>query len=93
MELELDNVYQVFIFIILCSAYVCSILWLYGDMATRGMAGIRGAITAGLIAVPGFFAIPVFVANPGLIGVVLWPISVLIWISERPAEQQLEHDE
>ena len=92
MELELNSVTDVFIFIILCSIYVCTILWIYGDMATRGLAGIKGAIIAGLLAIPGFIAIPVFVNDPGLIAVILWPIGFLVWISERPEEQELNAD-
>jgi len=92
MELTLYSVADVFIFIILCSLYVCSILWIYGDMATRGLAGLKGAFIAGLIAVPGLLAIPELVASPGLIAVILWPIGVLIWISERPEEKPLNSD-
>lgn len=92
MELELNSVFDVFVFIILCSGYVCSILWLYGDLATRGLAGIGGAIIAILIAIPGPIAIPVLVKSPGLIAVLLWPITFLIWLNERPAEKELEPD-
>ncbi len=35
MALSFDNVYEVFVFILLCSVYVCSILWLYGDAVSR----------------------------------------------------------
>jgi hypothetical protein len=51
MSFSLDNSLSVFIFIILCSIYVCSILWVYGDAATRGMAGLKGAFTAALVAI------------------------------------------
>ena len=51
MSLSLDNSLSVFIFIILCSIYVCSILWVYGDAATRGMSGLKGSLTAALIAI------------------------------------------
>ena len=51
MSYSLDNSLDVFIFITLCSIYVCSILWVYGDAATRGMAGLKGVLTAALIAI------------------------------------------
>ena len=92
MELSLDSVYEVFIFIILCSGYVCSILWLYGDMATRGLAGISGSVVVIIIAIPGLIAIPVLVDNPGIIAVLLWPIGFLVWLNERPAEKELGPD-
>lgn len=92
MELELNSVTEVFIFIILCSIYVCSILWIYGDMATRGLSGFRGAFVAGLLAIPGFLAIPVLVESPGLIAVILWPIGILVWLNERPEEIELNSD-
>ena len=43
MSISFGNSTEVFIFIILCSVYVCSILWIYGDAATRDM-GIKGTI-------------------------------------------------
>ena len=43
MSISFTNSTDVFIFIIFCSVYVCSILWIYGDAATRDM-GIKGAI-------------------------------------------------
>jgi hypothetical protein len=92
VELALNSVTDVFIFIILCSGYVCSILWLYGDLATRGLAGLGGAVIAILIAIPGLIAIPVLVESPGLIAVLLWPIGFLIWLNERPPEKELEPD-
>lgn len=51
MSFSLDNSLNVFIFINICSIYVCSILWVYGDAATRGMAGLQGALTGALIAI------------------------------------------
>ena len=89
MELILNSVFDVFIFIVLCSIYVCSILWIYGDMATRGLEGIKGAAITALIAIPGLIAIPVLVAMPGLIAVLVWPIGFLIWLNERPEEIEL----
>ena len=43
MAVSFSNATGVFLFIILCSIYVCSILWIYGDGATRDM-GLKGLI-------------------------------------------------
>lgn len=51
MSFSLVNSLDVFMFIIFCSIYVCSILWVYGDAATRGMAGLQGVLTGALIAI------------------------------------------
>lgn len=43
MTVSFTNTTGVFLFIIFCSVYVCSILWIYGDAATRDM-GHKGLI-------------------------------------------------
>jgi hypothetical protein len=92
MELALNSVFDVFVFIILCSGFVCSILWLYGDLATRGLAGLRGGFIVLALAIPGLIAIPVLVESPGLIAVLMWPLGFLIWLNERPEEKELGPD-
>jgi len=74
-----SNSTEVFIFIILCSVYVCSILWIYGDAATRDM-GAKGAI------LPLIFVIAAALAlTKGMTWVLLvWPIGYIAWFILRP---------
>ena len=79
MSISYTNSTDVFIFIIFCSVYVCSILWIYGDAATRDM-GIKGAI------LPLIFVIAAALAlTKGLImALIVWPIGYIAWFILRP---------
>ncbi len=79
MSISFSNSTEVFIFIILCSVYVCSTLWIYGDAATRDM-GIKGLI------LPLIFVIAAALAlTKGLIAVlIVWPIGYIAWFRLRP---------
>ena len=79
MSISFTNSTDVFIFIIFCSAYVCSILWIYGDAATRDM-GVKGTI------LPLIFVIAAALAlTKGLImALIIWPIGYIAWFVLRP---------
>ena len=79
MSISFTNSTDVFIFIIFCSVYVCSILWIYGDAATRDM-GIKGAI------LPLIFVIAAALAlTKGIImALIVWPIGYVGWFLFRP---------
>jgi len=79
VSISFSNSTEVFIFIILCSVYVCSTLWIYGDAATRDM-GIKGLI------LPLIFVIAAALAlTKGLIAVlIVWPIGYIAWFRLRP---------
>ncbi len=79
MSLSLYSATDVFIFIIFCSIYVCSILWIYGDAATRG-AGLKGTALPLLFIVAGTIAL-IFGYNLVLI---VWPIGYVLWFFVRP---------
>jgi hypothetical protein len=80
VPISFSNSTEVFVFIILCSVYVCSILWIYGDAATRDM-GIKGAI------LPLIFVIAAALAlTKGFFWALLaWPIGYVAWFVLRPA--------
>lgn len=80
MSFSFSNSTEVFIFIILCSVYVCSILWIYGDAATRDM-GIKGAI------LPLIFIIAAALAlTKGItLALIAWPIGYIAWFILRPS--------
>ena len=88
--LNLENIFDVFIFVMLSAGYVCSILWLYGDMVMRGLPGYKAVLGTGLIAIPGFFAVLTLVAMPGLISVFVWLIGGLLWLWLRDSEKEPE---
>lgn len=79
MPFTFSNSTEVFIFIILCSVYVCSMLWIYGDGATRDM-GVKGAI------LPLIFVIAAALAlTKGMIWSLLaWPVGFVLWFIFRP---------
>ena len=79
MSFTFSNATEVFIFIISCSVYVCSILWIYGDAATRDM-GIKGGI------LPLVFVIAAALAlTKGILWALLaWPIGYVAWFILRP---------
>lgn len=79
MAVSFANSTGVFLFIIFCSIYVCSILWIYGDAATRDM-GSKGlilpllfVIAGGLVLVKGWFW-----------ALAIWPIGYIAWFVLRP---------
>ncbi len=84
MSLSFNNATEVFIFIILCSIYVCSILWIYGDSATRDM-GIKGAI------LPLIFVIAAALTLTQNMSwtLIVWPIGYALWFFLRPAKSQV----
>lgn len=81
MSFSFSNSTEVFFFIILCSVYVCSILWIYGDAATRDMGGLKGGI------LPLIFVIAAALAlTKGMVWALLaWPIGYVAWFILRPA--------
>ena len=81
MTLSLANSTQVFIFIIFSSIYVCSILWIFGDAATRG-TGWKGSILPLVFIVAGILAL-LMGYNLALLA---WPIGYIAWFLLRPSE-------
>ncbi len=79
MSFSFSNTIEVFIFIILCSVYVCSILWIYGDAATRDM-GIKGGV------LPLVFIIAAVLALiKGMMwALLIWPVGYIAWFAMRP---------
>lgn len=84
MPISFNNATEVFIFIILCSVYVCSILWIYGDAATRDM-GTKGAI------LPLIFVIAAALAliKGFLWALLAWPIGYIAWFFLRPTKSHV----
>ena len=78
--LSLNTPFQVFVFIIVCSAFVCSILWIYGDAATRGLAGWRGSMLPVALIAVGLSASSMY-----LMILALWPVIFAAWLFLRPA--------
>lgn len=89
MSFSFNNATEVFIFIIFCSVYVCSILWIYGDAATRDM-GLKGLI------LPLIFILVIVLIflgglveyltgmNPGYWPLLIWPVGYIGWFILRP---------
>jgi len=73
-----NNYTEVFIFIILCSVYVCSTLWLYGDAATRDM-GTKGVVLPLIFVIAAALALMM-----GVYAVIVWPIGYIGWFILRP---------
>jgi len=84
VSISFSNATEVFIFIILCSVFVCSILWIYGDAATRDM-GIKGGI------LPLIFVIAAALAlTKGMLWTLLaWPIGYIAWFFLRPSKSHV----
>ena len=80
MSFSFSNATEVFIFIILCSVYVCSILWIYGDAATRDM-GIKGTILPLIFVVAAALAL----TKGWLWALLAWPVGYVAWFVLRPA--------
>lgn len=84
MSINLTSSLDVFIFIIVCSIYVCSTLWIYGDVATRG-AGMKGMMFPLLFVIAGAVALIL-----GYMSVlIIWPVGYVIWFFIRP-ESEIE---
>ncbi len=79
MSISFSNSTEVFIFIILCSVYVCSILWIYGDAATRDM-GIKGTILPLVFLIAAALAL----TKGMLLALLVWPIGYVAWFFLRP---------
>lgn len=83
----LNSPLDVFIFILGCSFYICSILWIYGDAATRGFGGWKGSmlplslIIVGLVASTGIWWL-----------LVVWVVVYAGWWFRRPPPIQLKFD-
>ena len=94
MSFSFNNSTEVFIFIILCSVYVCSILWVYGDAATRDM-GLKGLI------LPCIFVLAIVLTflssliqdvagiNLGYWPLIVWPFGYIAWFVLRPAKSHV----
>jgi hypothetical protein len=89
MAFSFNNSTEVFIFIILCSVYVCSVLWIYGDAATRDM-GLKGLIlpfifilALVLTFISGFIQ-SMTGLELGYWPLVVWPIGYIAWFGLRP---------
>ena len=82
MDIALSSATDVFIFIIFCSIYVCSILWIFGDVATRG-AGIKGMIFPAIFVIIGALAL----VEGIYMALILWPVGYVIWFVIRPKEE------
>ena len=79
MSFSFSNATEVFI--ILCSVYVCSILWIYGDSATRDM-GIKGIILPLILVIAAALAL-----TKGITWALLaWPIGYIAWFFIRPKD-------
>jgi hypothetical protein len=84
MSLSFNNATEVFIFIILCSIYVCSILWIYGDSTTRGM-GIKGAILPLIFVIAASLTLTLGMSWT----LIVWPIGYAAWFFLRPSKSQV----
>ena len=81
MTISLSSSMDVLMFIIFCSLYVCSTLWIYGDAATRG-AGWKGLLLPAIFITAGTLALV-----KGIYLVLLvWPVAYVAWFFFRPAE-------
>lgn len=85
MNLTLSSSLDVFIFIIFCSVYVCSTLWIYGDAATRN-AGWKGLILPLLFVVAGTLAL----LKGEYLALLVWPLGYIGWFIKRPSAIQYD---
>ena len=85
MSLSLTSSFDVFLFIIFCSFYVCSVLWIYGDAATRN-AGWKGLILPLLFVIAGTLAL----IKGEYMALVIWPLGYVIWFIRRPNDVQYD---
>ncbi len=79
MDIPLTSATDVFIFIIFCSIYVCSILWIFGDVATRG-GGTKGKIFPLLFVIAGTLAL----IKGVYLALIVWPVGYVVWFYIRP---------
>jgi len=79
VSISFGNSTEVFIFIILCSVYVCSILWIYGDAATRDM-GIKGTILPLIFVIAAALAL----TKGMMMALIAWPVGYIAWFALRP---------
>jgi len=79
VSIAFSNSLEVFIFIILCSVYVCSILWIYGDSATRDV-GLKGVILPLVFVIAGALAL----AKGMMLALLVWPTGYIAWFILRP---------
>ena len=87
MSITLSSSLDVFIFIIFCSCYVCSILWIFGDAATRD-AGIQGMMFPIIFVIVGALAL----IKGIFLLLVLWPVGYIAWFYIRPKEEVEQTD-
>jgi len=78
----LDSVADVFVFIVICSVYVCSILWIYGDAATRGLAGVKGSLLPIFLIIVGLVA-----SSVSMLVFAFWPATFVAWFFRRPPRE------
>lgn len=79
MAVTFANSTGVFLFIIFCSIYVCSILWIYGDAATRDM-GNKGLILPFIFVIAGAMAL----VKGWFFALIIWPVAYVAWFFLRP---------
>lgn len=79
MAVSFENALGVLLFIVFCSIYVCSILWIYGDAATRDM-GNKGLILPFIFIVVGALAL----IKGWFYALALWPLGYIAWFVMRP---------
>lgn len=84
MNLVLNSSIDVFIFIVFCSSYVCSILWIYGDTTTRN-ADWKGQMLPLLFVIAGTLAL----VKGVYLALLIWPLGYAIWFVKRP--EQVHH--
>ena len=84
MSFSFSNSTEVFVFILSCSVYVCSILWIYGDAATRDM-GIKGAILPLVFVIAAALAL----TKGMLLALLVWPIGYVAWFILRPSKSHV----
>jgi len=79
VSINLTSATDVFIFIIFCSIYVCSVLWIFVDVATRG-GGMKGMIFPMLFVLAGTLAL----IKGVYLALLIWPVGYVVWFFIRP---------
>ena len=79
MSISFTNATEVFIFILLCSTYVCSCLWVYGDATTRDL-GHKGAMLPLIFIIAAALFLTMNLSWP----LIVWPIGFIAWFMLRP---------